>query len=89
MAYCVACGAEIEFVKTVARKTVPVNVEPVWVKLIPGGGTFLKKNGEFAFGMIIGDAEDDPDSNCVEAYIPHKGVCPLGGKKPRARSRRG
>lgn len=89
MAYCVACGAEIEFIKTKARKTVPVNAEPAWVKLEHGGGTFIRKDGDFVFGVLIGDADDDPDSNCIEAYIPHRGVCPLGGRKPRARSRRG
>ena len=33
------------------------------------------------------DADDDPDSNFIEAYIPHRGHCPNNGRAPRNRRR--
>lgn len=80
MPYCRACGAEIIFVKTVAGKTMPLNVEPVAVRETgpEPGNTFIRKDGSMVFGEIVGDAEDVQPT--VEAYVSHFATCPYGGR---------
>lgn len=87
MAYCRACGAEIEFIKTKAFKTVPVNVEPVWIRPDHDGNSYVMKDGSVILGVMAGDADDDPDSNCIMAYVSHFATCPYGGKFRRRNSR--
>lgn len=85
---CRGCGAEILIIKTgTCYKNVPVDAEPVWVKLISGGDLFFTLDGRGITGHEAGDADDDPDSNFIEAYIPHRGHCPNNGRAPRNRRR--
>lgn len=71
---CRKCGREICFIKTRAFRTVPVDAEPVWVR--PGDGyAFILPDGRTIQGQIAGDADDDPDSNLMEAYISHFATC--------------
>lgn len=83
--FCRGCGAEIIWVKTPQRKRMPIDAEPVWVKLVPHGHTFVRKDGSFVFGERAGDADDDPDSNFIQAHESHYATCPVGGtfRKPR------
>lgn len=85
---CRGCGEPIRKIKLENGKTIVVNEGPVWVRLETGGGTFVSKDGAFVFGTLMGDADDDPDANAIGAYIPHKGLCPTGGRRPRERTRR-
>ena len=71
---CRACGKEIGFIKTKLYKTVPVDAEPVWIR--PGDGfPYILADGQTVWGQIAGDADDDPDSNLIEAYISHFATC--------------
>ena len=38
---CRACQAEIIWIRTKNGNTMPVNAEPIWVKLQTGGDTFV------------------------------------------------
>ena len=85
---CRGCGAEIMIIKSGGvYGRVTVEAEPVWIKQITGGDLFITLDGRTVFGQIAGDADDDPDSNFIEAYIPHKGKCPNNGRAPRKRHR--
>jgi len=88
---CRGCGAEVIWMKTPERRKMPVDAEPVWVKLENGGKTFIRRDGTFVFGRKVGDAYDDedPDTNLIEAYESHFATCPVGGqfrnRQPRQR----
>ena len=88
---CRGCNAEVMWIKTTAsRRKTPVDAEPVWILLTPGGDTFFRADGSIIFGRKIGDAwDDDPDANVIEGYESHFATCPVGGKfrnrKPRTR----
>lgn len=93
MAVCRGCGAEIIWVRTPQKKKMPIDVEPVWVKLVPHGHTFIRRDGSFIFGERAGDADDDPDSNFIQAHESHYATCPVGAtfrkpRKPRERDDR-
>ena len=72
--YCRACGAPIRFIKTKQFKTTPVDADPVWIR--PGEGfTYILADGRTIQGQLAGDADDDPNSNLMEAYISHFATC--------------
>ena len=90
---CRGCGAEILWIKTAAdRRRMPVDGEPVWVKLEAGGKPYFRRDGSTVIGRIVGDAydDDDPDANLIEAFVSHYATCPVGGqfrnRKPRTRA---
>lgn len=72
---CRGCGEEIAFIKTEKGKSMPVNPVPVRVKPLAGGYQYITARGNFITGVIVGDAEDDPDSNTVPAYVSHFATC--------------
>ena len=75
VAKCRGCGKEIAFIKTVKGKTQPVDPEPVWVKQCAGGKPYIRMDGNYVYGQITGDAEDDPDANLIKAYVSHFATC--------------
>lgn len=89
---CRGCGAEVIWIRTAAGFRMPVDAEPVWIKIEPGGNTFIREDGSFVFGRRIGDAyeEEDPDTELIEAHESHFATCPVGGqfknRKPRTRA---
>lgn len=87
---CRACGAPIFFIKSVNRKSIPVDAEPVWVRQEHGGDTYILRDGRFVFGRITGDADDDPDAEVVEAYVSHFATCtePERFRSPRKKERK-
>lgn len=87
--FCRGCGAEILIIKTGGfYKTVQVDAEPVWIRQQSGGDVFITADGRTVFGVIAGDADDDPDANFIAVFVPHKGHCPNNGRAPRNRERR-
>lgn len=72
---CRGCQKEIAFIKTKKGKTMPVDPEEVRVKPIAGGYPYIKADGEYVFGTIAGDADDDPDTNTIRAYVSHFATC--------------
>ena len=86
---CRGCGAEVLIIKSGSYYgRVVVDAEPVWVKQQTGGESFLTADGRTVFGIQAGDADDDSDTNFIEAYVPHKGHCPNNGRATRNRKRR-
>lgn len=89
---CRGCGREIRWMRTTAGHAMPVDAEPVWIRLESGGDTFVRRDGAIVFGKKIGDAydDDDPDTNLLEVYESHFATCPAGGqfrnRKPRTRA---
>ena len=57
------------------------------LRMDPAGELFITADGRAITGYEAGDADDDPDSNLMEAYVPHKGHCINNGRAPRARRR--
>lgn len=87
--YCRGCGEQIMIIKSGGYYgRVTVDAEPAWIKQAAGGESFLTMDGRTIFGYEAGDADDDPDSNLIEVFTPHKGHCPTGGRAPRNRQRR-
>ena len=85
---CRGCGAEAIVIKTrTVYKNVLVDAEPVDVIQETGGDLFITADGRAFHGYQAGDAMDDPDTECIQAFIPHKGHCPTGGRAPRTRRR--
>ena len=93
---CRGCGADILWVKTASGQKMPLDAEPVWVNVRTedkGQNTFVRADGSFVFGMLAGDADDDPESVIVEAYESHFATCRFAGdfrkpRKPRDREHR-
>lgn len=87
---CRGCGAEVIWIRTTAVHRMPVDAEPVWIRIEAHGYTFVRGDGSIVFGRRIGDAYDEPDSNLIEAYESHFATCPAGGqfrnRKPRTRA---
>lgn len=86
---CRGCGREVLIIKTgTVYRNILVDAEPVWIKQETGGQSFFTMDGRMVYGVQAGDADDDPDTNFIVAYTPHKGHCPTGGRAPRNRQRR-
>lgn len=80
--YCRACGAEIGFIKSVAGKTIPVNVEQIVYKQKEGGDLkIVTPNGEVISGCI----PDDPQKATGIGYISHFATCPEADKFRKSR----
>lgn len=84
---CRACGAEIMFIKSVAGKTIPVNVEQITYQQKAGGSMkVVTPNGE----VISGELTVDPQKATGIGYISHFATCPEADKfrKPRKSDRK-
>lgn len=85
---CRGCNAEVLIIKTgTYYKNVLVEVEPIRIRQQTNGEAFVTADGRVIFGRQAGDADDDPDTEFLWAYIPHKGRCPNNGRAPRVRNR--
>lgn len=85
--YCRACGAGIGFIKSVAGKTIPVNVEQIVYKQKEGGGLkIVTPNGE----VVSAEIPEDPQKATGIGYISHFATCPEADKfrKPRKSDRK-
>lgn len=87
---CRACGAEIYHIRSKTGRWLSLDVEPVWIRLDYHGDPYYRLDGSVVLGTPAGDADDDPDSNCVEVYQIHSFACPEQEKlrkkrKPRDR----
>lgn len=69
----------------------PVDAEPVWIRVEAGGDTFVRGDGSIVFGRRIGDAyEAEEGDTLMEVMESHFATCPAGGqfrnRKPRTRA---
>lgn len=74
MSRCKGCGASIEWIRTPAGKSMPVDTEPVFV--IEGGGSdrFITDEGEIITGRRAIQEEERRD--LPVAFVPHWKTCP-------------
>lgn len=77
MSICRGCGREIDWIRTVAGKNMPVDPAPVFV--IEGGGNdrFVTDEGEVITGRIARPEEESRD--LPVAFVPHWMTCPNAG----------
>ena len=82
---CHGCGETVLLIKCTNGKTYTVDPEPVWIRKKTGGDSYISIEGDLVFGDAVGDAYDitQPGEQIMEAYTPHKGHCPNGGRKRR------
>ena len=90
---CRKCDAEIYWIRTKGGRRMPVDAEPVRIKQDYHGWPYFQLDGTEIFGTKAGDADDDPDTNFIEAYESHFATCPNADdfrrkpRKPRSRGR--
>ena len=82
---CHGCGEIVVFIKCTNNKTVTADAEPVYIRQDQNGEMHVTEDGRFIWGFQVGDAFDDPDTNLIRCYEPHKQKCPGGGRKRRAK----
>lgn len=73
MSRCRGCGAEIEWVRMKSGKTMPVDLEPVFVAE-GGNQVFVTDEGE----TITGSAAAENTGEV--GFIPHWATCPAAGQ---------
>ncbi len=79
--YCPACGQPVDLIMILGGTRLLINPVPVFIRRCwdGTGQTYVLGNGKYAFGK---ETTAD-DSEGVRAYIPHRGVCPEGGRRRR------
>lgn len=86
---CPGCGELVLVIKTNEGKKMAFDPEPKLIREDPTGEVFFTVEGKPVWGEPAGDAFeqfDDPDSEpFYRAYVPHKGLCPNGGRKRRVK----
>lgn len=71
--YCKHCGEPVLRIKTSDGTWLNLDSEPVWIIQRGELDTFITFEGNYVFGMLAGDACEDPD--VIEAYRCHRIVC--------------
>ena len=77
MAKCRGCGAEIDFIRTPAGKSMPVDPEPVlyWPRTRGSGKVVNLK------GAVVSCTFDGPMTEPGEyGYVPHWATCPVADR---------
>ena len=74
MAMCRGCGAQIEWIKTTAGKSMPVDPEPVFVVTGEGKYHFVTDAGEVITGRKA--RPDEGGTSQEVAFVPHWATCP-------------
>lgn len=83
MSICRGCGHEIDWIRTIAGKNMPVDPAPVFV--IEGGGNdrFVTDEGAVIVGRVARPEEESHD--LPVAFVPHWKTCPNAGDFRRGR----
>lgn len=74
MSRCRGCGASIEWIRTPAGRSMPVDSEPVFVIEGDGSDRFITDEGEVILGRRA-----LPEEECRDlpvAFVPHWKTCP-------------
>lgn len=80
---CRGCGAEIGFIKTVAGKTMPVNVKPIRFAKDGGKEVFVLENGTVVHGTSLTESQAAPDE--MVGYVSHFATCPASDSFRKSR----
>lgn len=79
MSLCRGCGASIEWIRTTAGRSMPVDPEPVFIVEEDGGRErFITDEGEVVAGRRALPEEEGPA--CAVGFVPHWKTCPGGGQ---------
>lgn len=81
MSKCRGCGAEIDWIRTPAGRSMPIDPEPVFVKEGDGGCHFITDEGE----MISGREVPENGEGVEVAFVPHWATCPEASRFKRGR----
>ena len=82
MSKCKTCQAEIKWIKTEKNKTVPVNLQSIYiVPNLEGKTIAVCCNGK----VIKGDLAMKGTANAVEGYTSHFATCPQADQHRRRR----
>ncbi len=92
MSNCIACGAPLVWIKTLAGKAMPVDHTPVIVTFDPASKlAFVSRTGRVIHGRPLANATDPPTYTDTEktflGYPPHWATCPQA-QRFRERSNR-
>lgn len=74
MSICKGCGAPLEWIKTTAGRSMPVDPAPVFVIEGPGPDCFITDEGEVIRGRAARPEEESHD--LPVAFVPHWKTCP-------------
>lgn len=74
MSLCRGCGAPLEWIKTAAGKSMPVNPEPVFVIEGDGPDSFITDEGEVIRGRAA--RQEEENNGLPVAFVPHWKTCP-------------
>lgn len=84
MSYCKYCGAWIEWIRTRAGKSMPVEPRPVMIRPDRGTEIFITDEGEVLHGERVLPAATGGGN--LAAYVPHWKYCTGRKKKGERRS---
>lgn len=77
MSICKGCGASIDWIRTAAGRSMPVDPEPVFVIENGGSDRFITDEGEVILGRRALPEEESRD--LPVAFVPHWKSCPNAG----------
>ena len=78
MSLCRGCGAPLEWIKTAAGKSMPVDPEPVFVVEGDGPDSFITDEGEVIRGRAARPEEEN--NGLPVAFVPHWKTCPAADR---------
>lgn len=78
MSICKGCGASIDWIRTKAGKSMPVDPEPQFIITGEGRQKFVTEDGEVLTGRPAAPGETTKDTEV--AFIPHWNTCPAAGQ---------
>lgn len=83
MSICKGCGARIDWIRTKAGKTMPVDEEPIMVIEGEGRDLFVTDEGDTITGRRATPQEERRE--LPVAFVPHWTACPAAGQFRRRR----
>lgn len=73
MSLCKGCGAPLEWIRTAAGRSMPIDPEPVFVIEGTGPDSFITDEGEVIRGRRAAPEEENRD--LPVAFVPHWKTC--------------
>lgn len=83
MSTCRGCGAPLEWIRTAAGRSMPVDPKPVFIVEGDGPDSFITDEGEVIRGRAARPAEERSD--LPVAFVPHWKTCPAADSFRRRR----
>lgn len=74
MSICKGCGAPLEWIRTAAGRSMPIDPEPVFIIEGEGNDRFITDEGEVITGRRA--LLDEEGLSCEVAFVPYWKTCP-------------